>query len=168
MSQALWVTFYICCVLKGSGVWLQSQAASAAMSFETRKHTCSHVLSHTNIHKAIMHICRPGVFVLWPINQQGGHTGEGALVNADGRAGGYRETHTHSNDALCRPHVTSGDLGLPFQSNLTLKCPPFCLAPGKDHVCRFVGCGRNDRFNYVVMELQVGVNADESGIHNHF
>lgn len=27
---------------------------------------------------------------------------------------------------------------------------------GKEHVCRFVGCGRNDRFNYVVMELQVG------------
>lgn len=26
---------------------------------------------------------------------------------------------------------------------------------GKNHVCRFVGCGRNDRFNYVVMELQV-------------
>uniref|UniRef100_A0A3B3QKP4 Tau tubulin kinase 2b n=1 Tax=Paramormyrops kingsleyae TaxID=1676925 RepID=A0A3B3QKP4_9TELE len=25
---------------------------------------------------------------------------------------------------------------------------------GKDHVCRFVGCGRNDRFSYVVMELQ--------------
>ncbi|KAJ3613538.1 hypothetical protein NHX12_019785 [Muraenolepis orangiensis] len=25
---------------------------------------------------------------------------------------------------------------------------------GQDHVCRFVGCGRNDRFNYVVMELQ--------------
>ncbi|XP_048083774.1 tau-tubulin kinase 2-like [Alosa alosa] len=25
---------------------------------------------------------------------------------------------------------------------------------GKNHVCRFVGCGRNDRFNYVVMELQ--------------
>ncbi|XP_059376741.1 tau-tubulin kinase 2 isoform X2 [Carassius carassius] len=25
---------------------------------------------------------------------------------------------------------------------------------GKDHVCQFVGCGRNDRFNYVVMELQ--------------
>ncbi|KAJ0008603.1 hypothetical protein NQD34_016018 [Periophthalmus magnuspinnatus] len=25
---------------------------------------------------------------------------------------------------------------------------------GKDHICRFVGCGRNDRFNYVVMELQ--------------
>uniref|UniRef100_A0A8C2BAS9 non-specific serine/threonine protein kinase n=1 Tax=Cyprinus carpio TaxID=7962 RepID=A0A8C2BAS9_CYPCA len=25
---------------------------------------------------------------------------------------------------------------------------------GKGHVCRFVGCGRNDRFNYVVMELQ--------------
>lgn len=28
---------------------------------------------------------------------------------------------------------------------------------GKDHVCRFVGCGRNDRFNYVVMELQVRI-----------
>lgn len=26
--------------------------------------------------------------------------------------------------------------------------------PGKDHVCRFIGCGRNDRFNYVVMQLQ--------------
>uniref|UniRef100_A0A8C8DXU0 non-specific serine/threonine protein kinase n=1 Tax=Oryzias sinensis TaxID=183150 RepID=A0A8C8DXU0_9TELE len=25
---------------------------------------------------------------------------------------------------------------------------------GRNHVCRFVGCGRNDRFNYVVMELQ--------------
>ncbi|KAM9840000.1 tau-tubulin kinase 2b [Aulostomus maculatus] len=25
---------------------------------------------------------------------------------------------------------------------------------GKDHVCRFVGCGRNERFNFVVMELQ--------------
>ncbi|XP_064621848.1 uncharacterized protein LOC135484380 [Lineus longissimus] len=25
---------------------------------------------------------------------------------------------------------------------------------GKDHVCRFIGCGRNDRFNYVVMTLQ--------------
>ncbi|XP_066487227.1 tau-tubulin kinase 2 isoform X2 [Tiliqua scincoides] len=25
---------------------------------------------------------------------------------------------------------------------------------GKDHICKFVGCGRNDRFNYVVMQLQ--------------
>lgn len=25
---------------------------------------------------------------------------------------------------------------------------------GKDHVCKFIGCGRNDRFNYVVMQLQ--------------
>uniref|UniRef100_S4RI75 Protein kinase domain-containing protein n=1 Tax=Petromyzon marinus TaxID=7757 RepID=S4RI75_PETMA len=24
----------------------------------------------------------------------------------------------------------------------------------KDHVCRFIGCGRNDKFNYVVMQLQ--------------
>ena len=27
---------------------------------------------------------------------------------------------------------------------------------GREHVCRFIGCGRNDRFNYVVMQLQVG------------
>ncbi|XP_076441660.1 uncharacterized protein LOC143280835 [Babylonia areolata] len=25
---------------------------------------------------------------------------------------------------------------------------------GRDHVCRFIGCGRNERFNYVVMSLQ--------------
>ncbi|XP_061381519.1 tau-tubulin kinase homolog Asator isoform X2 [Danaus plexippus] len=25
---------------------------------------------------------------------------------------------------------------------------------GKEHVCRFIGCGRNARFNYVVMQLQ--------------
>jgi len=36
-------------------------------------------------------------------------------------------------------------------NKITFYCPS-----GKDHVCRFVGCGRNDRFNYVVMELQVG------------
>jgi tau tubulin kinase len=24
---------------------------------------------------------------------------------------------------------------------------------GRNHVCKFYGCGRNDRFNYVVMEL---------------
>ncbi|XP_023566920.1 tau-tubulin kinase 2 isoform X2 [Octodon degus] len=28
------------------------------------------------------------------------------------------------------------------------------MESGKDHVCRFIGCGRNDRFNYVVMQLQ--------------
>ncbi|KAL1502447.1 hypothetical protein ABEB36_007588 [Hypothenemus hampei] len=25
---------------------------------------------------------------------------------------------------------------------------------GQEHICRFIGCGRNDRFNYVVMQLQ--------------
>ena len=30
----------------------------------------------------------------------------------------------------------------------------FIKISGKDHVCRFIGCGRNDRFNYVVMSLQ--------------
>lgn len=28
------------------------------------------------------------------------------------------------------------------------------MIKGKDHVCRFIGCGRNERFNYVVMQLQ--------------
>lgn len=42
----------------------------------------------------------------------------------------------------------------------------FC-SQGKDHVCRFVGCGRNDRFNYVVMELQVGLSAEDLTAHKH-
>lgn len=29
------------------------------------------------------------------------------------------------------------------------------MSSGKDHVCRFIGCGRNEKFNYVVMQLQV-------------
>ncbi|NXL94644.1 TTBK2 kinase, partial [Alectura lathami] len=33
---------------------------------------------------------------------------------------------------------------------------------GKDHVCRFIGCGRNDRFNYVVMQLQVNLRRSQS------
>lgn len=28
------------------------------------------------------------------------------------------------------------------------------MVAGKDHVCKFIGCGRNDKFNYVVMSLQ--------------
>lgn len=43
---------------------------------------------------------------------------------------------------------------LPQQQPQTV---PSLHSSGKDHVCRFVGCGRNDRFNYVVMELQVRV-----------
>ncbi|ROT84597.1 hypothetical protein C7M84_022188 [Penaeus vannamei] len=27
-------------------------------------------------------------------------------------------------------------------------------ATGREHACRFIGCGRNERFNYVVMQLQ--------------
>lgn len=33
--------------------------------------------------------------------------------------------------------------------------PLFLCPAGKDHVCRFIGCGRNEKFNYVVMQLQV-------------
>lgn len=38
-----------------------------------------------------------------------------------------------------------------------------CLCPsGKDHVCRFIGCGRNEKFNYVVMQLQVSPRSPPS------
>jgi len=30
----------------------------------------------------------------------------------------------------------------------------FLVPVGKDHVCTFIGCGRNDKFNYVIMSLQ--------------
>lgn len=33
-------------------------------------------------------------------------------------------------------------------------------SPGKNHVCKFIGCGRNDKFNYVVMQLQVSHDVD--------
>lgn len=26
---------------------------------------------------------------------------------------------------------------------------------GKDHVCRYIACGKNDKYNYVVMSLVV-------------
>uniref|UniRef100_A0A3Q3QYH9 non-specific serine/threonine protein kinase n=1 Tax=Monopterus albus TaxID=43700 RepID=A0A3Q3QYH9_MONAL len=32
---------------------------------------------------------------------------------------------------------------------------------GKNHICKFIGCGRNDKFNYVVMQLQVRVSPEE-------
>lgn len=35
-----------------------------------------------------------------------------------------------------------------------------CSSPGKNHVCKFIGCGRNDKFNYVVMQLQVSYDVD--------
>lgn len=35
-------------------------------------------------------------------------------------------------------------------------------------MCRFVGCGRNDRFNYVVMELQVRALQISSSLFNLF
>ena len=30
----------------------------------------------------------------------------------------------------------------------------FVQTLGKDHVCAFISCGRNEKFNYVVMSLQ--------------
>lgn len=38
---------------------------------------------------------------------------------------------------------------------LKLTEPLLFSVPGKNHVCKFIGCGRNDKFNYVVMQLQV-------------
>lgn len=40
--------------------------------------------------------------------------------------------------------------------DLVYICNMFCslVFPGKDHVCRFIGCGRTERYNYVVMSLQ--------------
>lgn len=35
---------------------------------------------------------------------------------------------------------------------------------GKNHVCKFIGCGRNDKFNYVVMQLQVSWSEGEVGV----
>ncbi|KAA3671179.1 uncharacterized protein DEA37_0014944 [Paragonimus westermani] len=29
---------------------------------------------------------------------------------------------------------------------------------GKQHICKFLGCGRNDRYSYVVMSLQVSLS----------
>uniref|UniRef100_A0A8C3IH67 Tau tubulin kinase 1 n=1 Tax=Chrysemys picta bellii TaxID=8478 RepID=A0A8C3IH67_CHRPI len=37
---------------------------------------------------------------------------------------------------------------------LIFYCVCLYFPAGKDHVCRFIGCGRNEKFNYVVMQLQ--------------
>lgn len=49
---------------------------------------------------------------------------------------------------------TGAGSGLEVRKEWELGDP--CLCPtGKSHVCRFIGCGRNEKFNYVVMQLQV-------------
>lgn len=49
-------------------------------------------------------------------------------------------------------HVCSCDV---LTKGTTIIIPfPYSFLIGKQHVCRFIGCGRNDRFNYVVMQLQ--------------
>lgn len=49
---------------------------------------------------------------------------------------------------------TEDSSGLEVRKEWELGDP--CLCPtGKSHVCRFIGCGRNEKFNYVVMQLQV-------------
>ncbi|KAK2826524.1 hypothetical protein Q5P01_020738 [Channa striata] len=49
---------------------------------------------------------------------------------------------------------SKGGIGQQPKQVLKMEVAVLKKLQGKDHVCRFVGCGRNDRFNYVVMELQ--------------
>ncbi|KAM9466992.1 tau-tubulin kinase 2 isoform 1-T1 [Clarias gariepinus] len=77
----------------------------------------------------------------WKVIKKIGGGGFGEIYEA-------QDLHTRQNVAL---KVESAQ-----QPKQVLKMEVAVLKKlqGKDHVCHFVGCGRNDRFNYVVMELQ--------------
>ncbi len=156
-NMEVWlVTICIHCVLEASGCG-RSRAASAALSFETR--------AHTHMHKHTRHSCTCVDRVSCAINQHGSHTKrlvmgrQWAAVTGEGRAGKYgctcdRDSHSVMQLTSGGCEVTSSS---PTKVTWNALVLPYFL--GKDHVCRFVGCGRNDRFNYVVMELQVGLNS---------
>lgn len=38
--------------------------------------------------------------------------------------------------------------------NIYISILYFEFITGRDHICKFIGCGRNDQFNYVVMTVQ--------------
>lgn len=163
-NMEVWlVTVCIPCVLMDLGCG-RSQAASVAMSFETRAH----------MHKHTRHSCTCVDRVLCAINQQGSHTKrlvmgqQWAPVTGEGRAGKYGRTHhrdSHSTIKWCSWRQVTVKWPPPPKVTWNSLVLPYFL--GKDHVCRFVGCGRNDRFNYVVMELQVGLNAADLMPHKH-
>lgn len=54
--------------------------------------------------------------------------------------------------AACRGFILDKTICLMPVQQFNKSC-----SAGRDHVCRFVGCGQNERFTYVVMELQVGL-----------
>ncbi|KAK2727888.1 tau-tubulin kinase homolog Asator-like isoform X2 [Artemia franciscana] len=68
--------------------------------------------------------------------------------------GGFGEIY-EGQDLVTREHVAL-KLESAKQPKQVLKMEVAVLKrlQGKEHVCRFLGCGRNDRFNYVVMQLQ--------------
>ena len=68
--------------------------------------------------------------------------------------GGFGEIY-EAIDLVTREHVAM-KLESAQQQKQVLKMEVAVLKKlqGKEHVCRFIGCGRNDRFNYVVMQLQ--------------
>ncbi|XP_024086063.1 tau-tubulin kinase homolog Asator isoform X1 [Cimex lectularius] len=57
-------------------------------------------------------------------------------------------------------HVTNDRVALKVESArqpkqvLKMEVAVLKKLQDREHVCRFIGCGRNDRFNYVVMQLQ--------------
>ncbi|KAI1309102.1 Tau-tubulin kinase 2 [Halotydeus destructor] len=68
--------------------------------------------------------------------------------------GGFGEIY-EALDMVTREHVAM-KLESAQQQKQVLKMEVAVLKKlqGKEHVCRFIGCGRNERFNYVVMQLQ--------------
>ncbi|XP_052475545.1 tau-tubulin kinase 1-like isoform X1 [Carassius gibelio] len=68
--------------------------------------------------------------------------------------GGFGEIY-EANDLLTRENVAL-KVESAQQPKQVLKMEVAVLKKlqGKNHVCKFIGCGRNDKFNYVVMQLQ--------------
>ncbi|XP_060616998.2 tau-tubulin kinase 2 isoform X1 [Anolis sagrei] len=68
--------------------------------------------------------------------------------------GGFGEIYD-AMDLLTRENVAlKVESALQPKQVLKMEVAVLKKLQGKDHICKFVGCGRNDRFNYVVMQLQ--------------
>ncbi|RWS30985.1 tau-tubulin kinase 2-like protein [Leptotrombidium deliense] len=80
--------------------------------------------------------------------------------------GGFGEIY-EALDLITREHVAM-KLESSQQQKQVLKMEVAVLKKlqGKDNICRFIGCGRNDKFNYVVMQLQ-GKNLAELRRQSH-
>lgn len=166
--EVLLVAVCIHCRLEGFGVWLQSscQCSNVLWDQSTSTPAHAHMLKHTR------HSCTCVVRVLCALAYKSAgwsytEADDGRAVSCSDWRGKAREMWTHTSLGFMQ-HV-SYDQMMQLMSGdceVTSSSPPkaswnsvvLCYFLGKDHVCRFVGCGRNDRFNYVVMELQVGLN----------